>query len=217
MSRTKMSLLLGLAIAAIACGDDEGGGGGGGGSYAAIADSLAKPTGMLAQSNALDVAKGFEQVNVTGAGGTRLYQDRATQKQTCPSGGSFTVTASGTQSNARAVVAYDGCCYSAGCCMNGDADWYIATEGGSAYSQCGTYDIDYTCSGQVASLKYSGCMGTNGKWVYVVKVADKTFSVTGSYRSGSGTLTVTDAKGTWTCTYTNNAGSCSGSAGSFSF
>lgn len=216
MSRIRLSFLMGLVCTvAFACGDDDGGSGGG--SFASIAGSIDKPTGMLAESNALDVAKGFEQVNVTGASGMRLYQDRQSTKQACPSGGSMSVTASGNQSNARAVVAYDGCCYTAGCCMDGDADWYFATAGGTAYNQCGTYDLDYTCSGQTASLKYSGCMGADGKWVYVVKVADKTFSVSGNYRAGSGMLTVTAANGTWTCTYTNNTGSCSGSAGSFSF
>ena len=218
MSRSRLTIRAVLTCAAVllGCGDDEGAGGGSG-SYASIAGAVTKPTGMLAQSNALDVAKGFETINVTGAGGSRLYQDRAQQKVNCPSGGSYSVTASGSQSNAHAVIEYDGCCFTAGCCINGDADWYISTKAGEKYMQCGTYDVDYMCSGANAALKYSGCMGTDGKWVYVVKVGDKTFSVTGSYRAGNGMLTITDAQNTWTCTYKNNTGSCTGGGSSFSF
>lgn len=218
MSQLSKSVVIGVVCAlSFACGDDDGGGGGGGGgSYASIADSIAKPTGMLAQSNAVDVAKEYEKFSGTGAGGDRIEKQTQNMKFTCPSGGSYSVNASGTQSNARAVVSYDGCCYAAGCCMNGGADWYFATQGGTAYSQCGSYDLDYSCSGVTSELKYEGCMGSSGKWVYVVRLAGKTYSVTGNYKNGTGTLEITDAQGKWTCTYNKGSGSCSG-AGSFSF
>lgn len=202
-----------------ACGDDDDGGkggGSGGGSYSAIADSIAKPTGTLSTSNAVDVAEEFEKNAVAGVGGGQLKQAQD-QKISCPAGGSYTVSASGSQTSSRAEISYDNCCYTAGCCIEGDADWYYAGQAGSTYSFCGDYDLQYACGGQTSSLTYSGCQGTDGKWVLSVRVGDRTYAVSGTYRDGTGTLKITDSKGTWTCTYNKGTGSCTGGGSNFSF
>lgn len=211
-----MSLLCAVTAA---CGDDDKGGAGGSGaaSYSAIADRLAKPTGQLAANNAVNVAEEYEKVALTGSGGSGAKQASQMQTFNCPAGGGYTITASGSQQSAQAVLDYNSCCYTAGCCVEGDADWYFATQGGASYSQCGSYDIDYSCAGQSFSLDYSGCLGSNGTWVYVVELGGKTFTVSGTYLNGSGTLEIKDATSTWTCTYNSGSGSCTGSRGNLSF
>jgi hypothetical protein len=193
----------------------------GGGSFTAIADSIAKPSGQLAASNATDVADEFAKISMTGAAGGRRTTQQAggqTQEIACTAGGKQTITASGSQSGGHAVIKYDNCCYQASCCFNGGGDWYYAAQAGASYSFCGSYNMTLSCGTEgSASVKYEGCVGMDGKWVYVVRVDGKTFAVTGNYSNGNGTLEITGANGSFSCTYSNHTGSCTGSSGNFSF
>jgi hypothetical protein len=193
----------------------------GGGSYSGITESIAKPSGQLEASNASDVADEFSKVNAASPGGQRLSPQQASQKQemACPSGGKYIMNVSGGQAGGQAIITYDSCCYAASCCFDGSANWYYAAKAGADYSFCGTWNVDLTCGNEGGgSIKYEGCVGMDGKMVYVVRVDGKTFAVTGNYANGSGTLEIKGANGTFTCTYTNHSGSCTSSSGaSFTF
>jgi major membrane immunogen (membrane-anchored lipoprotein) len=216
MMRTISALAVGtLAVSFVlaACGSsDSNSKSGSSGSYTAVANAVEHPTGTLSSGNVVSVADAFEKIE-SGAAGRRL-QGGSTQTQTesCPSGGSYTVTASGSNSSGTADLKYDNCCYSEGCCINGSGAFYYSTDSSTAseYSICGSYNLTVACGSDSGALNYQG----SGEWIYVVTVDGKTYSVTGSYSNGSGTLTITDSKDTWTCTYTDHTGTCTGSSGS---
>jgi hypothetical protein len=50
--------------------------------------------------------------------------------------------------------------------------------------------------------------------MYLVEYEGETYTVSGSFSTGSGSLTISGANGSFTCTYTADAGSCTGSDGS---
>jgi hypothetical protein len=213
-----VSAVCGLWVVACGGGDDDGSSGGG--SYSDIANSIAKPTGTLAASNAASVATEFESIGENGApGGSRTQANSGSTTQACTYGGNISISASGSQSGGTGTFKYNNCCYtSANCCFNGDGNMYYSTQqGAGSFSYCAKYNIKYSCAGQNASINYSGCFGTDGKWTYVVTVGGKTFAVNGNYSNGSGTLEITGSNGKYTCTYSNGTGSCTGSGGNFSF
>jgi hypothetical protein len=210
--------LLGLGIAG--CGGDDNDKGSGGGSFAAISESLAEPSGTVDATTAADIGEEFGKVSSAGAGGLRneqVAQSQQTQTMSCPAGGTYTVTASGSESSGRATLDYNSCCYTAGCCTDGSGDWYYSSSQTASYSICGSYNLEYSCEGVEASLEYSGCLSSTGEWVYRVEVDGETYAVSGSYYDGTGTLEIEGANGSWTCTYNNGAGSCTGTGGNFSF
>jgi hypothetical protein len=182
-------------------------------SFGAIAAQVEKPTGVFASDNALKVAEEFGKIRGLGANGTRPQGTSSSTSIACGAGGTYSITSSATsQSSAHAVLTYDDCCYVASCCMNGKGDWYYAASAGQAFSYCGSYDVSYDCSGVQAAMTYSGCFNASGEWTYVVEVDSMTFAVSGTYYSGSGTLEVTAANGSWTCTFTNSSGTCTGTS-----
>jgi hypothetical protein len=206
------------AVLAGACGDGGGGGGGSGGaSYGDIADAIGAPTGTVDKSSAPAIADAYQQISQNGAGSIGK-QDGAKQEMSCPAGGKFSITAQSSGGSAKSDISYDNCCYQASCCLDGGGTWYFSTSQGSAqsYNYCGSYSLTSTCSGSSASVKYEGCFGLDG-WVYSVKVDGETFAVSGNYSNGNGTLKVAGENGSFTCTYTNNTGSCTGTSGTFSF
>jgi len=223
MMRTISALAVGtLAVSFVlaACGSsDDNSKSGSGGSYTAVASAIKNPTGTLSSDNAVSVAEAFEKIE-SGAAGRRLQGGSTqAQTQTCPSGGSYTVTANGSSSAGTADLKYDNCCYSQGCCINGTGAFYYSTDStaASSYSVCGSYSLTLACESDSGALNYQGCVGSSGEWIYVVTIDGKTYSVTGSYSDGSGTLTITDSKDTWTCTYSNGSGTCTGNSGGISF
>jgi hypothetical protein len=218
--RLRMAVGFGLiGLGMVGCGGGGSSGGNGPATYSGIANSLAHPTGKLAASNANGVAKAFEQIDASAANGRRIKGGTTdNQTVTCPAGGSYTISVSGGQTSGQATLGYDQCCYTEGCCINGSGNWYYSTEASASYSMCGSYSLSISCDTENGTVNYQGCMsGSTGDWTYVVTVEGKTYAVSGNYNSGSGTLQITDSAGTYTCTYNQGVGSCTGSAGTFSF
>jgi hypothetical protein len=133
----------------------------------------------------------------------------------CTVSGDISVNAD--SSGTSAVFSYNDCCQAAECCINGDGNYFYDTSAGAAYSTCVDFDIDYACSGQDVAMDVQYCMGADGVQTYVVEISSGTFAVSGSMSAGTGTLTVRDANGTYTCTYTDYAGSCTDGTNTFDF
>lgn len=202
-----------------ACG---GGGSKVGGSYASIASAIDSPSGTVDSSSVVNVGEEFEKLSATNlASGMR--RDAAVGQSSsgtldCPAGGSISFSGSGNESSGRARGSYDNCCFEAGCCTDGTADMYYSSDSSAEYTYCGSYDLSYSCEGVSADVAFNGCFGTTGEWVYVIEVDGESFAVSGNYADGNGTLEIRGENGTWTCTYTNDSGSCSGTGGeSFTF
>lgn len=214
----RIGLVLAAVLGLVACGGDDGGGSSGGGSFGAISNAIAMPTGTVDMATAPSIGMEFEKIQNSSAGGERFEQaGSSTQMIACPSGGTQTFSASGSQGSGTVNYVYDNCCYSAGCCFSGDGQWFYSTMQGAEYSYCGNYDVALSCGGEGGSnVSYEGCVGANGQWTYVVRVEGETFAVNGNYSSGNGTLEIRGANGMYSCTYTNGTGSCTGD-GSFSF
>jgi hypothetical protein len=213
-----VSFALGGAFAGCG-GDDEGSRGG---SFTSIASAIESPSGTVDETTAPEVGTEFEKVSqVSLAGGTRKDAQTAQSSsgtQSCPEGGSFNVEGSGNQSSGEATVSYDDCCFIEDCCFDGNAEMYFSSGDGAAeYTYCASYDLDYSCEGDSATISFEGCFGTMGQLIYVIEVEGETYSVSGNYSGGSGMLEIRGANGTWNCTYSNGGGSCSGSGGSFTF
>ena len=203
------------------CGGDDDNGSSGGGSFSSIASAIESPTGTVDEDTAPEVGVEFEKVAQADiAGGMR--QDAQTAQSggsgsfDCPAGGSISGVGSGDQSSGHTTASYNDCCFTAGCCVDGSADFYYSTEQGADYSMCGSYDLSYSCEGTTANLAYEGCIGTMGQ-LYVIEVDGETYTVSGTYANGSGSLEIRGANGSWDCTYSNGGGSCTGTGGSFDF
>lgn len=211
------STVLAISLGLVACGDGDGGSKGkasGGQSYAAILDAVNKPSGTVSADTAPEIASEYEKI--TGAGAKQKQAQN--HSQSCTNGGTISIVAEGNQSAAKSVIDYDNCCEGA-CCLDGGGTWYFSNEQGSDYLYCGNYNIAISCDSADSdtTMQYEGCVGTNGSWTYAVRVNGESFAVTGSYYDGNGTLEVTGANGSYSCTYTNYTGSCTGSNGSFEF
>lgn len=207
------------SVSFLACGgsDDEGGSSASG-SYGAISDGIQNPTGTVDETTAGAVGEEYGKIAASsGAGAALAKASTAMQTVSCTMGGNFTVEASGTQSSGESTLSYNDCCYVADCCMNGGGHWYYSTDTSAAFSYCGSYDIDYACTGVTSSLEYSGCFSATGEWTYLVEVGGETFAVNGTYYDGSGSLEIHGGNGMWTCTYSGGSGSCTGSSGTFEF
>jgi len=216
----KVASIFGLVVvcaAAAGCGGGDEDKGNGAAQFNAISSSIAHPTGKLDNTTAVGVAQEYEKISATSAAGLRLQSSSsASETVACPGGGSYSVNASGDQSNVQETLSYNNCCYEAACCFSGGGNWYFSSAGGSSFSYCGNYNLTLACDGETVSEKFSGCFNASGEWTYVVTIDAKTFAVTGSISSGTGTLSITAANGSFSCTYTNYSGSCTGSS-SFSF
>lgn len=213
---------LALALAGTVGGCGGGGSSsGGGGSFANIQSSIASPTGTVDASTAADVGAEFEKVSGAdvAAGMRRDGQvaQTGTQSIQCEAGGSMTSSGSGSQSSGQVTTRYDACCLIEDCCTDGSADIYFSSDQAESFTFCGSYDVRYSCDGVTADLNFDGCFGATGEWVYVIEVGGQSYAVSGSYANGSGELEITGANGTWTCTYTSDAGSCTGTGGTFEF
>lgn len=212
-----------LGLLAAACGGDDDGGGGGSRpqSYQAIAESIASPSGTVDESTVGDIGEEFEKISAAPAGGVRDDQvaQSNTYTQECTGGGSISVNASGNESAANISYAYNNCC-EAGCCMDGSGTAYYSEATSADFTFCGSYDLDMTCDGSSTSVDFSGCVGSDFQWSYLITVDGESYAVSGSYSDGDGTLEIRGANGTWTCTYTDGSGSCTGTgstSGSFTF
>src|SRR5688572_19732350 len=212
----------GLAVGVFgACGGDDGPKSPGG-SYANIASAIESPSGTVDESSAVSVGEECEELSGAAVAAGMRQDAEVAQTQSgsydCPAGGSINYSGSGNESSGSVTGSYDNCCFEAACCADGSADIFYSSEQGADFMYCSSYDISYSCEGVNADLQYSGCFGASGEWVYVIEVNGDTYAVSGNYSNGNGTLEITGENGTWTCTYTNDSGSCSGSGGeSFTF
>lgn len=215
--------LAGLGIAA-------GCGGGGGSSssndsFASISSSLSKPTGTVSATTAGKIGAEFSKVSATeglpSLGGMReddqVGAASGSVNYNCAAGGSISANANGDQSSGRLDAHIDHCCQVANCCADGNETIYYSqgsqsSSDTSGYTLCMNMDVSGTCNSNTYAANYSGCISQKG-WIYNVEVDGQNYAVSGSYSSGSGTLTITGANGSWNCTYSNGAGSCTGSAG----
>lgn len=219
-------LLGGVALLVAACG-----GGGGDSSKAtgfkdvkSLANALEAPTGKVQPETAVGVAKEF-QVSMNGmsqnpAAGSRQKELAQSQSATvdCEAGGSYTVHVNVDGDAADITAQYNNCDMGTDCTINGSLASFGSKMGD--WSSCVSYDLDISCKEAAASMRaaFSGCLGESGTFEYLVDYAGETYRVTGSYNNGNGTLNITGANGSWTCTYQNDAGSCESSAGdSFEF
>jgi hypothetical protein len=222
------------AIALTAVGIAAGCGGGGGtssnDSFASISSSISKPTGTVSATTVSKVGTEFSKVSATeglpSLGGMReddqVGAASGSASYTCAAGGSISANANGDKSSGRLDEKIDHCCQTANCCADGSATIYYSQSSQSAsdtsgYTLCMNMDVSGSCDSKTYAANYSGCIGQKG-WVYNVEVDGANYAVSGTYNSGSGSLTITGANGSWTCTYSSGAGDCTSSAGeSFHF
>jgi len=207
-----------FALAGVGCG---GGGGNKPGSYNDISASFAHPTGTLAATNADAVAMAYasskSSAGSSPVAGRRLdsTSSAAAVTQACPAGGNISIDVG--QATAAAVSeswTYNNCCETAGCCLNGGGNIYYAATGTAAGSYCESYQITGTCSSLPVAENFSTCTnGSTGEVSYLIQVGGQTFVVSGSYSNGTGTLTITDKTGTYSCTYSGDHGTCSAGVG----
>jgi hypothetical protein len=183
--------------------------------YESLAATISEPTGTLdSGDDAKSVALAFKDQGGSynpGAAGARReagFDGSVDSTVQCPAGGTIVVSASGNQKKAQASFEYNQCCYTEGCCANGDGEYfYSAQPATSEFSFCGNWNLDVECHGSSASGSFDGCFGSDGYW-YAVEVQGKTFAVSGSFDGKNGSWKVKTAKGTWTCEAQDGAGSC---------
>jgi len=226
MNRIGRGLGLGTVILSAGClfagcgGDDEGSSNRGG-SFTSIQNAIESPTGTVDETTAAEVGAEFEKVaSVDVAAGSRRDAQTAqssSASQACAGGGSISASGTGNETSGQGTISYDSCCVTAGCCIDGTVDVFYSSDQAAPYLTCGSYDLSYACEGTTAELTYEGCVGRTGEQLYVIEVDGATYTVSGSYSDGSGTLEIRGANGTWSCTYSDGSGSCSGSGGDFEF
>jgi hypothetical protein len=216
----RMGLVLTSIVAAgfgVACGSDDSSSSSA--DYGSIVSKIDKPTGTVSAATAPKVAQEFEKISSSDLGGFRQVQQSSdVSAQVCTSGGTAKAEGEGNESGGNVTISYGNCCMTDGCCVNGKIGTVYNTDSGSsAYTYCMSYDVSYTCQNESVALKSSGCLNASGTFVYSITVDGLTYSVSGYYADGSGSLTIAGSNGSWTCTYTNNTGSCTGTGGTFSF
>lgn len=210
------SLLASVWLAA--CGGGDGGGQGSGsfGSAESLAAAIEAPTGTVDDTTAVAVAEEFEaQMNsdVPDLGGARenvgtIRQAQQSATVDCTEGGTISATGDENRTNVR----YNNC-REDGCVLNGEGTFFAS--GAGEYAICMSYDVSMSCDdGDSARVAYSGCLGDDGGYVYLIEVNGDTYTVSGYYSDGSGELTIRGANGTFTCTYAEGSGTCVGDDGS---
>lgn len=219
---TRVGIVLASVLAGalgVACGSDETSSSGPP-SFDSLAARINAPTGTVSATTATPVADEFEKLSSSSLGGTRQVQaSQDMSAQMCTSGGSASVDSSGDASGGSARMSYDACCMAQSCCVSGTVDVVVNTNstGTSTFAQCVSYDVSMVCDNATATMNSVGCQGTDGTFTYSIEVEGKTYSVSGSYSGGNGTLTIKGANGTFTCTYTSGSGTCTGTDGEFTF
>ncbi len=182
-----------------------------------IALQLQQPTGTVDASTAMQVAEAFAAADTSGLDGSRTYsQSIQTSNLACESGGTMSASGTADESGGDMSMVYDNCCVQ-DCCYVGTAVVVYGKADEGSYSYCASFEMAYSCNGRDELADYATCAQTDGTVAYSVKVGDTTFTVTGSYADGSGALTISGANGTWYCSYSEAAGSCTGPGGEFSF
>lgn len=213
---TSVASVIAVASLALACGGGKKEEESGPPSLSELSSALESPTGTLDAGTAADVARAFEESQGVPTGGSRDQASPIVAQDVtgvCDTG-SISVDAA---SSSAASVDYNSCCI-ADCCIDGNATIAYDTSGSAGYSTCADYDLSQTCEGVRVDMQFTYCMSAEGTLIYSIEVNGDSFAVSGYISNGSGTLTVTGANGSFTCEYTEYAGSCTSSSGdSFSF
>lgn len=212
-------LVSSTALALVACG--------GGGSAAtgftdvnALKSAMANPTGTVSAETAVGVAAEFEAGSTSGySAGLRQKLQAQSTTQACTEGGNISV--SGNQNYAR--MSYNSC-GEGGCVMNGYMNVLVNSATETDVSACFSVDINGVCADTgSAEFAFSGCMeastdGSTFSYSYLIEFEGETYTVSGDYYGGSGSLTITGVNGSFTCSYTSDSGTCTSTTGeSFEF
>jgi hypothetical protein len=202
-------LSLAASAALVGCGSGASGAGG----YrdlGSLTSALEAPTGTVDATSATGVAAAFEESQGSGLAGFRQKAQAQSASQACTDGGSVSASV-----NETAVYMTFSNCGESGCTMNGSGTIFLQDSG--ELTQCMSYDLSAVCADEGnVQLSFSGCLGADYQFVYLVEYEGETFKVSGNYAGGSGELTITGENGTYTCTYSGGSGSCTGD-GQFSF
>src|SRR5690606_26982599 len=211
-------LVSGLAFGAVAC----GGGGSPAAGFTSASDlkaALQSPTGTVSPETAAGVAAAFEESSTSGIGASARQKAQAQSgSESCSEGGSISYNASQTMVQAS----YNNCVES-GCTINGKLNILLESASETEVSGCMSIEASTRCEGDLvaSNLAYSGCFGIGGDsftFAYLIEYEGDTYTVSGNYSSGSGSLTITGVNGSFTCSYTEDAGTCTSTTGdSFEF
>lgn len=209
-------LVSGLAFGAVAC----GGGGSpatGFSSVESLQNAMAAPTGTVSAESAMGVAAAFEDSSSTElpAGIRQKAQAQsASGSEPCTEGGSISYSASETMVQMK----FNGC-GEGGCVTNGTYNMLIDSATETSVSSCFSFDATVTCPAEGSvNAQFSGCMDIDStagsfEFIYLIEYEGETYTVSGNYSSGAGTLTITGANGSFTCDYAGETGSCTSSTG----
>lgn len=217
----RLGTWIGIGLFALTGAGCGGGGSSKPASYSEVMSNITHPTGTLAPTNADAVAKAYQTSLAAGTGpaGQRLDQKTSAVLASSPCTVSGTISVDAAQMSGNAIsesFTYNNCCETADCCFNGPANIFYSTTAG-ATSLCESAQITATCSGMPITENYSFCSDGAGTFNYLVEVDGESFAVSGSYSAGNGMLTIIGKNGTFSCTYTNDTGSCTGTTGTFTF
>jgi hypothetical protein len=209
--------IFGTALA-IGCGsDDDKGSGSAAPSYQDLSAKVQQPTGTVDATTVGPVAQEYASMNSASFNGSRDYAESGTTTEACTASGNMTASGTGNENAANVSIDYNDCCETASCCYDGTMHMVYSDDGGGSMSYCADYAVEYACEGVNMSVNYAMCTQANGTVGYSVEVAGETYTVSGNYIDGNGQLTITGANGSWTCSYTNDTGTCTGTGGDFTF
>jgi hypothetical protein len=209
-------LVSGAALAAVGCGGGGGSPATGFTSAASLQSAMAHPTGTVSAETAVGVAAAFQDGSTTPLpAGVRSKTQAQSGSEPCTNGGAINYSA-----NSNMVQMSFSNCAEGGCVSNGTYNMLISSATETEVSACFAMDISSVCASEgSASAQFSGCMEVNAEtgsfeYNYLIEYEGETYTVSGNYSSGGGTLVITGANGSFTCTYAADAGSCTGSDGS---
>jgi len=208
-------LVSGIALAAVGCG---GGGSPATGftSAAALKSAMASPTGTVSAETAVGVAEAFETGSTSGlSAGVRQKAQAQSATENCSEGGSISISG-----NSNMAQEHFNNCGEGGCVMNGTMNILVDSASQTNVSACISADVNAVCADEGAvAMQFSMCIDTDSttgttEIKYLVEYEGETYAVSGNFSAGGGSLTITGSNGSFTCTYTADAGTCTGSDGS---
>lgn len=209
LSLTRRSTMVGLLI--VSCRDEE--------SFESLVASLESPTGVVSADSVVDVAHAYEQALLAPISAFRAFYGGGDDAAVCPSGGSINVESDTRRRRQSATITYDNCCVEIDVCLDGEIGQYYSSESSAAYQYCASYDLSVTAAylGGVFWLRSTVCLSVSGLSLYGIDIESGTFTVSGDYYAGEGTLEIRGDNGAWSCTFRDDHGSCTYAGETFSF
>jgi hypothetical protein len=198
------------------------------GDFDALYTQYTKPSATLGKADMPTVVKALssnssqKSIPVMGAslapGG--LKAQGLTETISCTDGGNFTLgIPTATSSNYEtASLTYDDCSFAQGDSVNGTLNYAVWTTPTEMMIYDGTLTV--TDGGQTdqVSIDYAYLDGQI-TWSVSVTGGNVLVSDTGSWdpSTNTGNFTVTDSQGTWSCTWNNDSGTCTGPGGTITY